>query len=343
MEDRKNGFHYYLQDELGSPLRVSGYGRKEGTESRGRSYAASDYLTYGYDEFGNDLYRELEESGIPSPYDKQGEEQPFGYTGYRYDEISGTYFAQAREYQPESGRFTAEDVVRGNGAVPETLNRYGYCWGDPVGFVDNDGKMPNGSIFSTNVVISGLIGYILDAYESYEEQREQVPAPEMPSDTSGLPDYTKEIDKWLEQKETLFNTFEDFEWPNLTKDQNKMVNASITSWIFYNQVQTGGPMDIKLEDKWEEAFGFEQSPYFIYHGEVMDPGTLGNVAFGYVGAPLFPDFMLYCGGGAVNMKNWDAKYVFAVPFLPNYGDAPEDYIAVKKGIEMWNEKNKCID
>lgn len=34
----------------------------------------------------------------------------------------------------------AEDVVKGNGAVPETLNRYGYCWVNPVGFVDNDGR-----------------------------------------------------------------------------------------------------------------------------------------------------------------------------------------------------------
>lgn len=42
-----------------------------------RSYVTPDYLTYGYDEFENDLYRELEESGIPNPYDKQGEEQPF--------------------------------------------------------------------------------------------------------------------------------------------------------------------------------------------------------------------------------------------------------------------------
>jgi len=73
-------------------------------------------LTYGYDEFGNDLSRsigrELEEEGIPNPYHRQGKEQPFGYTGYRYDETSGTYFAQAREYQPESGRFTAEDVMK---------------------------------------------------------------------------------------------------------------------------------------------------------------------------------------------------------------------------------------
>ena len=130
----KDELHYYLQYELGSPVRVSGYD--------------SGYLTYGYDEFGNDLYSDLEEAGIPSPYSRQGEEQPFGYTGYRYDDISGTYFAQAREYQPKNGRFTAQDVIQGNGAVPETLNRYGYCWGNPVGLVDLDGLTPEEGEYS---------------------------------------------------------------------------------------------------------------------------------------------------------------------------------------------------
>ena len=129
------GLHYYMQDDLGSPLWVSGFGEEAGTLS-GRS----SYLGYGYDEFGNDLGKELEGVGIPNPYDGQGVEQPFGYTGYRYDEISGTYFAQAREYQVGNGRFTAEDLVKGNGAVPGTLNRYGYCLENPSMFIDPDGK-----------------------------------------------------------------------------------------------------------------------------------------------------------------------------------------------------------
>ncbi len=130
-----SGLHYYMQDELGSPLRVSCFGAEEGTLS-GRN----SYLSYGYDEYGNDLGRELEEEGIPNPYDGQGEEQPFGYTGYRYDEISGTYFAQAREYQLRNGRFTAEDVVKGKGIVPETLNQYNYCRNNSLLYVDHDGK-----------------------------------------------------------------------------------------------------------------------------------------------------------------------------------------------------------
>ena len=142
----ENGtFHYYLQDEMGSPVRISGY---DGTDSMadGNHGAIDTYLTYGYDEFGNDLARttgkELEEAGIPSPYTMQGEGQPFGYTGYRYDTLGATYFAQAREYDPQTGRFHAQDVIAGNGAVPVTLNRYGYCLGNPVGMVDLDGREP---------------------------------------------------------------------------------------------------------------------------------------------------------------------------------------------------------
>lgn len=179
----------------------------------------------------------------------------------------------------------------------ETLNRYGHCWGNPVGLVDNNGKNPSGSIFSTSFVISGLIGYIIDAGESYEEQREQVPAPEMPSDASGLPDYTEEIDEWLEKKEKYFNAVKNAEWTNLPKTQEEIFNRINVSLVFYNQVKTGGSMDIKQSKIWKDAFEFEQPSYFIYHGEIMDPGTLGNVTYGYAGAALFPDFMLYLGGG----------------------------------------------
>ena len=144
---------------MGSPVRVSGY---DGTESMadGNHDGTDTYLTYGYDEFGNDpartIGRELEEAGIPSPYTMQGEGQPFGYTGYRYDTDSGTYFAQAREYQPQSGRFHAQDAhwniensiygdtIQNNHipdihAIRQSQNLYGYCMNNPVRYVDMNG------------------------------------------------------------------------------------------------------------------------------------------------------------------------------------------------------------
>ena len=48
--------------------------------------------------------------------------QPFGYTGYRYDNVADTYFAQAREYVPRVGRFAGEDWIKGSIEQPFSLN-----------------------------------------------------------------------------------------------------------------------------------------------------------------------------------------------------------------------------
>ena len=128
MEDENRTLQYYLQDELGSPLRVL--------------YRSGSGAAYGYDEFGADLYDPEKKPGAGRQYSRQGEHQPFGFTGYRYDDISGTYFAQAREYQPGVGRFTAEDILRGRNSIPKTLNRYGYCWNNPLIFFDLNGRSP---------------------------------------------------------------------------------------------------------------------------------------------------------------------------------------------------------
>lgn len=128
VEEEGNMLQHYLQDELGSPLRVL--------------YSTGKGEAYGYDEFGRDLYQPGKGEKFGNCYSRQGEHQPFGFTGYRYDNVGDTYFAQAREYRSDLGRFTAEDVVRGKGVKPKTLNRYGYCWGDPVNLVDLDGKLP---------------------------------------------------------------------------------------------------------------------------------------------------------------------------------------------------------
>ena len=68
--------------------------------------------------------------------------QPFGYTGYRYDKVADTYFAQAREYVPGVGRFAGEDWIKGSIEQPFSLNQYGYCFGNPFELVDYDGKKP---------------------------------------------------------------------------------------------------------------------------------------------------------------------------------------------------------
>lgn len=116
LTEREHGY-IILQDELGSTVRLTGIQDKHQT-------------IYGYDEFGQDLYK------------TQGEVQPFGYTGYQSDSIANTYFAQAREYFPGIGRFAGEDIIKGTIEQPFTLNSYEYCWGNSINLVDLNGKKP---------------------------------------------------------------------------------------------------------------------------------------------------------------------------------------------------------
>ncbi|MCL2606631.1 MAG: hypothetical protein FWD93_05060, partial [Coriobacteriia bacterium] len=103
----------YLLDYLGSPLRF-------GSEA------------FAFDEFGQTLAGSFDT-------------QPFGYTGYQQDSIANTWYAQARQYDSATGRFGAEDVVKGSVLAPQTQNPYTYCWNVPLAFVDLDGRTPRAS------------------------------------------------------------------------------------------------------------------------------------------------------------------------------------------------------
>ena len=130
--------NYYLQDELGSPLRIE-------------DSAGILKESYGYGAFGEDLYQ------------NQGKIQPFGYTGYQRDEIAGTYYAQAREYLAENGRFAGQDLIVGFIEYPETLNRYGYCWDNPFKYVDYDGEFPT-------IIAGAGIGFLVSGISSIVTQ-----------------------------------------------------------------------------------------------------------------------------------------------------------------------------
>lgn len=114
--------HFYFQDDLGSPMRLS--------DESGRSEAI-----YGYDEYGQNI--RTREDIFKNPM------QAFGFTGYQMDEAGGLYFAQARRYDAGLGRFISEDIMKGHIAVPFTMNHYNYCWNRPLDLVDLNGMWPS--------------------------------------------------------------------------------------------------------------------------------------------------------------------------------------------------------
>ena len=82
-------------------------------------------------------------------------------------------------------------------------------------------------------------------------------------------------------------------------------------------------------------------PSFIYDGDVINAGELGNIAYGYWGKSLgFTDDELFYGGGVARMlvdRNFDNIWNSLITDK-YYGDRPEDIADIMKGIELYNKK-----
>ena len=130
MSKSGNNF-YYIQDELGSPMYMTG------TDGAVVS-------SYAFDDFGRNIdpfTGNIRNNNSKHAYTKQGNIiQPFAFTGYQEDEVSGLKFAQARFYSTDNGRFVGEDQFPGLLTSASTLNKFLYCENSPIDFVDNNGK-----------------------------------------------------------------------------------------------------------------------------------------------------------------------------------------------------------
>src|SRR5690606_9956788 len=62
--------------------------------------------------------------------------QPFGFAGGHHDPDTGLVRFGARDYDPDTGRWTAKDPL---GFAGGDTNLYAYAGGDPVNFVDSAG------------------------------------------------------------------------------------------------------------------------------------------------------------------------------------------------------------
>lgn len=78
-----------------------------------------------YDSFGNVLIDTKEQLYLP-----------LGFASGLTDKDTGLVHFGFREYDPEVGRFTAQDPLGYGGG---DVDVYGYCWDDPINFVDREG------------------------------------------------------------------------------------------------------------------------------------------------------------------------------------------------------------
>jgi RHS repeat-associated protein len=105
---------YYINNELGSVVTL--------VDGKDKVKVEYSYDTFGVVAEKNHVNDQSIRSNI------------FHYTGYQYDYQTGLYFANARYYIAEVGRFAEEDVYKGDG-----LNRYVYVRSNPIRYVDRSG------------------------------------------------------------------------------------------------------------------------------------------------------------------------------------------------------------
>ncbi|WP_024347824.1 DUF6531 domain-containing protein [Lacrimispora indolis] len=134
----------FLNDEMGSTVRAC--------YSNGRQAGV-----WEYDEFGETADQ------------SKGLGQTFGFTGYQWDESSRTYYAQAREYSSSTGTFISEDAVNDIIGLPQTLNHYVYCHGNPNKWIDVNGQ------FAQQEANQLIADYLVDEYgRSFEAWKDDI-------------------------------------------------------------------------------------------------------------------------------------------------------------------------
>ncbi|SFR69527.1 RHS repeat-associated core domain-containing protein [Anaeromicropila populeti] len=117
LEDSSAVKSYYLQNELGSTMNLTGEDE-------------TVLESYDYDIYGKPVTEGDENSFQKNIY---------GYAGYQYDVASHMYYVQARYYDSETAKFISQDVFKGIEEHPTTFNRYLYCENNSLRYIDKSG------------------------------------------------------------------------------------------------------------------------------------------------------------------------------------------------------------
>ncbi|MBZ0165654.1 MAG: RHS repeat-associated core domain-containing protein, partial [Candidatus Omnitrophica bacterium] len=109
--------YYYLCDGLGSVRQL--------TNSSGTIVESYDYDPYGGTTIYDSSLTDITSTG-------SGIDNPYMFTGRRFDEETGIYFYRARQYDPAIGRFLQRDPL----GYWDSMNLYEYVLSNPLNYID---------------------------------------------------------------------------------------------------------------------------------------------------------------------------------------------------------------
>ncbi|MGI6605436.1 MAG: RHS repeat-associated core domain-containing protein, partial [Peptococcia bacterium] len=126
---------------------------------------------------------------------------PFLYNGRDgvMTDANGLYYMRARYYNPEIRRFVSQDILLGVVIDGQSLNRYAYVQGNPIGYVDPLGlARDGGKLRAGNSYLSVADFRLLQMNKSNLIQARSLPAKGKPNSTDRLynPDGTLKQERW---------------------------------------------------------------------------------------------------------------------------------------------------
>jgi RHS repeat-associated protein len=102
---------------------------------------------YNYDAYGKNLFS----ANVTNP-----SATDMLYSGEQFDTNLQMQYLRARYYDQNNGTFNRFDPFNGNMGDPQSLHKYAYCHGDPIGGIDPSGMMTLQSLLYGIAIVSIL-------------------------------------------------------------------------------------------------------------------------------------------------------------------------------------------
>ncbi|WNY24068.1 hypothetical protein MmiHf6_13930 [Methanimicrococcus hongohii] len=99
---------------------------------------------------------------------REGGEERYSFTGKEFDSEIGLYYYGARYYNPETFVFTQADTLIPDYYNPQSLNRYSYCYNNPLKYEDPDGHNPLFATAAIGAAVGAVLGGGMVAYKQIQ-------------------------------------------------------------------------------------------------------------------------------------------------------------------------------
>ncbi len=328
-DEQKEKRYYYHSDHLGSAQFV--------TDWRGRQYEHIEYTPYG------ELWIEEVAAGL--------DKLPFRFTGKELDEETGLYYYGARYLDPKYSRWLSGDPALndymagssvGEGGIYNTVNFniYHYGGNNPIKYSDPTGMYTLDTEDNAPIIIVEKDDNLWNIVKGQSPNLSDKEIQSRVDDIAKLnnlnnPNLIKPGDR-LKAPDSVI--------PDITDDlmakmeANASDSAILNPFTFRKKVRNKGDWDYKNQ----KGTIYESGKYnnYFFNGEIITGDAPGNINYGYVGKAAWwaSEKLLFKQAGkaqkaaGTSLPEWDKP--------PYYGDDPNDYNMIKKGIQLYEKRNK---